>query len=620
MNMNKLTTICVVLVFFFLSVCTQAIALEPAELIAIRDAADKALNAHDLDLWLSYLTDDAVFDYVPLPTPMNGKEEIKAFFEGVFVGFPDFGTTEGLILAAENIVVVEHSITGTHLGVWQGIPPTGDTSPWPHLDICEFEGDKIKQLSTYGDAATQMVNLGVMPAPELDPALLVPSFTVPEAEPSGLTPLEAFQELLARWNAQDLPGFAKMLHPDAEIYDTGLGVPVNRDAYVAAQEMNFQGFSDMRGEILRVIDMGDGWVLREVVFTGTNDGPFMGIPATRRTCTLRGAGLLRFDADGLVTNFSLYYDNLTMLAQLGVFPPPDPEANKALLQSYFEEVANKGNLDLIDEMVAPDYVGHMPEGEAIGIEGAKQHIMVFRSAFPDLSFTYNDMIAEGDKVAVRYTVRGTHEGTLMGIIPPTGKQITMTGIAIFQIVGGKIVGAWSIPDMLGVMQQLGVMPATHEGYTWGAPSEVTGDPGEPVTNTALVLYIVEKFWNQQKVNALDETHSPDSIGHNPVMPVNPLPFLAYKQACLLHLAAFPDMKVTTDDIIAEGDKVTIRWTVTGTHQAELMGIPASGNQTTWSGMTIYRFADGKIVESWWAYDALDMMQQIMPPTPEPPEE
>jgi len=107
-----------------------------------------------------------------------------------------------------------------------------------------------------------------------------------------------------------------MVHPDAEIFDTGLGVPVNRDAYVAAQEMNFQGFSDMRGEIVRVIDMGDGWVSREVVFTGTHDGPFMGIPATGRTCTLRGAGLLRFDADGLVTNFSLYYDMLTMVQQL----------------------------------------------------------------------------------------------------------------------------------------------------------------------------------------------------------------------------------------------------------------------------------------------------------------
>jgi len=195
-------------------------------------------------------------------------------------------------------------------------------------------------------------------------------------------------------------------------------------------------------------------------------------------------------------------------------------------------------------------------------------------------------------------------------IPATGAQITLTGVLEVHIVDSKIAEVWSIADMAGLMEQLGVMPPTHEDYTWGAPSEVTGAPSDPQSNTALVLYVVEKFWNQKNVNVLDETHSLDSIAHNPIIPGQPLPFDFYKQVCLMHIAAFPDMKVTTDDIIAEWDKVVIRWTVTGTHQGELMGIPASGRQVTWSGFTIYRFADGKIVESWWAYDALGMMQQI----------
>jgi len=351
--MNKLTIICAVLVFVPLAVCTQAIAQAPSDLIAIADDVDKALNAHDLDLWLSYLTDDAVFDYVPLPTPLTGKEEIRAFFEEVFEGFPDFSTTEGRVLAASNIVVVEHNMIGTLLGEWQGIPPTGNTGQTPHIDIYDFEGDKIKRMTTYVDVAGLMVQLGVMPAPE--PLELVPSFTLPDAEPTGLTPLEAFQELLARWNAQDLPGFAKMVHPDAEIFDTGLGVPVNRDAYVAAQEMNFQGFSDMRGEIVRVIDMGDGWISREVVFTGTHDGPFMGIPATGRTFTMRGAGLLRFDADGLVTNFSLYYDMLGMMQKLtapewplagtwiGWVPAMEPTTEPAIVQETFTPLDPAGD-------------------------------------------------------------------------------------------------------------------------------------------------------------------------------------------------------------------------------------------------------------------------------------
>lgn len=85
--MNKLTTICVVLVFVSLSVCTQVIAQAPSDLIAIADDVDKALNAHDLDLWLSYLTDDAVFDYVPLPPPeWEGGD--KSLLRGSICGIP----------------------------------------------------------------------------------------------------------------------------------------------------------------------------------------------------------------------------------------------------------------------------------------------------------------------------------------------------------------------------------------------------------------------------------------------------------------------------------------------------------------------------------------------------
>ena len=100
------------------------------------------------------------------------------------------------------------------------------------------------------------------------------------------------------------------------------------------------------------------------------------------------------------------------------------------------------------------------------------------------------------------------------------------------------------------------------------------------------------------------------IFHIPVIPDQPFPFYMYKHVCLLHLAAFPDLRITTDDIIAEGDKVVARWTATGTHLGELMGIPASGRQISFLGMTVHRFADDKIVENWWAYDAMGMMQQI----------
>ena len=90
------------------------------------------------------------------------------------------------------------------------------------------------------------------------------------------------------------------------------------------------------------------------------------------------------------------------------------------------------------------------------------------AAFPDLHETVEDIFAEGDKVVTRFTMRGTHQGELMGI-PPTGKQVTMTGMTIHRIVSGKIVEDWVVADFLGMMQQLGTIPTDREDFTWGEP-------------------------------------------------------------------------------------------------------------------------------------------------------
>jgi steroid delta-isomerase-like uncharacterized protein len=135
------------------------------------------------------------------------------------------------------------------------------------------------------------------------------------------------------------------------------------------------------------------------------------------------------------------------------------EENKALDRHVLEEVWHKGNLAVVDELADENVVNHIPQGPALkGPEAYKQFVLMYRSAFPDLRFTIDDQIAEGDKVVMRYTARGTHKGELMGI-PPTGKQITVTGITIGHIVGGKYVESWANYDALGMMQQLGVIPS-----------------------------------------------------------------------------------------------------------------------------------------------------------------
>src|SRR5688500_11818168 len=133
---------------------------------------------------------------------------------------------------------------------------------------------------------------------------------------------------------------------------------------------------------------------------------------------------------------------------------------KAIARRFLEEAFNSGNLAVVDELVAPEFVNHdaaLPE-PGVGIEAAKASITGYREAFPDLRLTIEQQLAEGEYVTTRWSARGTHQGNLMGM-PPTGKQATVTGITIDRIVDGRFVESWTNWDTLGLMQQLGVIPA-----------------------------------------------------------------------------------------------------------------------------------------------------------------
>jgi steroid delta-isomerase-like uncharacterized protein len=133
------------------------------------------------------------------------------------------------------------------------------------------------------------------------------------------------------------------------------------------------------------------------------------------------------------------------------------EDNKALARHAYEAL-NQRNLALVDELCAPDIVDYNASMIIQGLEAYKQFLSMYLTASPDLYFTIEDQVAEGDKVVTRYTARGTHLGPFMGI-PPTGKQVTVTGIGIIRVANGKIVEEWANGDNLGLLQQLGVIPA-----------------------------------------------------------------------------------------------------------------------------------------------------------------
>lgn len=134
------------------------------------------------------------------------------------------------------------------------------------------------------------------------------------------------------------------------------------------------------------------------------------------------------------------------------------ETNTTVASRWYEEVFNAGKIELIDELFAPNFVDHDPGNPLPGFEGLRQLVSMYRSAFPDLRLTIEDEITEGDRVVTRFTGRGTHKGPLMGI-PPTGKRVTITAIDILRFENGRIVEHWGNQDLLGMMQQLGVIPA-----------------------------------------------------------------------------------------------------------------------------------------------------------------
>ena len=135
------------------------------------------------------------------------------------------------------------------------------------------------------------------------------------------------------------------------------------------------------------------------------------------------------------------------------------ESNKNVVRRLFEEVWNKGNLQVTDELFTPNYAHHdvsTPDAGR-GPDSEKKRATLYRTAFPDMRLTIEDLIAEGETVMARWSYRGTHKGDLSGIAP-TGKQFNITGVSIARFTNGKMSEGWVNWDALALMQQLGAVP------------------------------------------------------------------------------------------------------------------------------------------------------------------
>ena len=136
-----------------------------------------------------------------------------------------------------------------------------------------------------------------------------------------------------------------------------------------------------------------------------------------------------------------------------------PEAAEKIIRRYYDEMINKRNLDIVNELLASDWIDHSPSMSADTLEAEKERMKGMIDAFPDMEATIDDVVVVGDKVISRWTITGTNTGELMGM-PATGKPAKVSGIQIERVGGGRIHERWENWDEMGFMAQLGMMPGT----------------------------------------------------------------------------------------------------------------------------------------------------------------
>jgi len=274
------------------------------------------------------------------------------------------------------------------------------------------------------------------------------------------------------------------------------------------------------------------------------------------------------------------------------------QQNKTVMRRWFEQVWNKGNLDLIDELVDPNSVSRLSDGaEVHGADNWKRWVAANRATYPDLQVTVEDILAEGDKVATRWTARGAHQGESRFLAP--GTEITFTGIGITRLANGKRVESWEETNVATLMQQFGWFrdsPGGRTDFGWGEPSQATGSPGGPDDNKAIVRRFFEQVRGNWDPDQWDEMAHPDYSPHCPDF-VHLNSRQEFKQSIVRSRDASLSCRITVEDMVAEGDKVAARWIQRGTL--------TTGKLFLFPVISICRIADGKVIEDWWAHDSFN---------------
>ncbi|MCC6801373.1 MAG: ester cyclase [Anaerolineae bacterium] len=400
-------------------------------------------------------------------------------------------------------------------------------------------------------------------------------------------------------NNHILDRFADYIPEDGIDYSAPPGIPRGHEGTKMFFSMFFDGSSDARNTIHELIAEGDKVSVISTI-AGTHDGNLMGLPATGKKFSVLLLETVRLENGKYAERWG-GLDIVGLMMQLGAMQDPDQKAKveqyTAMVNRYIEGV-NTDDETALREVFAVDFNDHnsaQVSGLPPGVEAVVAAHHMLNQSFSDLTFTIDEVMVEGDKVAIRVHANGIHTGEFYGF-PPTGKPISWTAHRILRVQDGMFVEAWNEFDQVGILQQMGIIPSF-------AP------PPNPEANKALVRRLYEEE-NKHNFDIVDELMSPDFVMHGDALNPYQKGLEPIKQGARMTQEAFPDMVVEIEDMVAAGDKVMVRLRWTGTMTTSFMGMPASGKKMSWTAIATNRIENGKIVERWFNSDVFGMLQQF----------
>lgn len=298
----------------------------------------------------------------------------------------------------------------------------------------------------------------------------------------------------------------------------------------------------------------------------------------------------------------------------------DAEAHKAIIERLMSEVLTGGNLDLVPEIYAPDFVDHSPFGETKTPDGMYAYINNLRTAMPDLSVETQVILAEDDYLAGRFIVTGTFTGELMtpaGAVPGNGNAVVVPVNHIWIVNDdGLLQESWTEFDNLSFLMQVGVIPMPEDAGMTAATDmmpdwtimEMSGDMVE--ASHTNVERVIDEAFNQGNTAVIDELFAEDWYRYTDNDDRE-----SFKNGLLSLRAAMPDFQATAEPIIAEGNWVAFRFTGQGTFENEYVSaagtIPPTGNPVAFGAIIIgYTNSDGRYVAEWDEVDNLSFYTQL----------